>query len=321
MELTGTLSTVVCRTGTTFFHNCNEVTMELGVTKQPAASTISTYWSYNRDSLLAYIETCLIGIRGVVTEAGTGIPLAATVTVAGNIKEVTTDPDVGDYHRMLLPGTYDLVFSAPGYDSVTVNDIVVGSGDATRVDVQLVPPVSLISPNGGEQFTTNMPAEVIWTGDPASQFQVQYTEGYDTQMTEDIFERTSLGTNYITGGDRPWEITSTDAHGGTRAASTKTSMMNNHVSWLKRTVDSAQVSFWYKVSSDSGDYFNFYIDGIRQLHVSGQGDWEYFIADLTGTQELKWEYTKDSSGSAGSNRVWGGRPADDQRLHNVGGCG
>lgn len=43
--------------------------------------------------------------------------------------------DVGDYHRMLLPGTYDLTFSAGGYLPSTVTDITVTDGPATRIDV------------------------------------------------------------------------------------------------------------------------------------------------------------------------------------------
>ena len=94
--------------------------------------------------MLSYMETCLIGIRGIVTDAGTGAPLNATITVAGRNHEIYTDPDVGDYHRMLLPGTYSLTFTAAGYDPITVNNVVVTSGAATRLDVAMGegPPVT-----------------------------------------------------------------------------------------------------------------------------------------------------------------------------------
>ena len=54
-------------------------------------------------------------------------------------RDVDTDPDVGDYHRMLLPGTYTLHYDAPGYRTETVTGIAVADGPATRVDVALVP--------------------------------------------------------------------------------------------------------------------------------------------------------------------------------------
>ena len=68
----------------------------------------------------------------------TGAPIDATIEVVGIDHEVFTDPDVGDYHRILLPGNYDLTFTADGYFSQTINSVAVGSGDANRVDVSMV---------------------------------------------------------------------------------------------------------------------------------------------------------------------------------------
>lgn len=116
---------------------CNDVTIELDVPKIPSASTLPAYWSKNRESMLAYLEAVHIGVRGVVTDAENGEPLWAKVTVVGNSQAVFTDPDVGDYHRMLLPGTYTLVISAPGYFPQTIQNVEVGADEAVRVDVQL----------------------------------------------------------------------------------------------------------------------------------------------------------------------------------------
>ena len=118
---------------------CNEVTIELSNNKWPNYSQIANLWNNNRDSMLAYMELCLEGVRGVVTDSQTGLPVDATVRVTGINHDVFTDSDVGDYHRMLLPGTYSLQFSADGYDTQTISGISVGSGAATVVDVSLVP--------------------------------------------------------------------------------------------------------------------------------------------------------------------------------------
>jgi hypothetical protein len=125
------------------YRGCNEVTLELSNIKIPSASLIPQYWDENRDSMLSYMETCLIGIRGIVTGTG-GEPLACTITVAGRDHEIYSDPDVGDYHRMLLEGVYDLTFEAEGYPPLTFQDIPVSPGEATRLDVSLeaVPPVT-----------------------------------------------------------------------------------------------------------------------------------------------------------------------------------
>src|SRR5690606_10140967 len=137
---------------------CNDGTIEVSNTKSPAYSQMPTFWNENRESMLAYMETCLIGVRGVITDGDTGLPVNATMAVVGRDHNIFTDPDVGDYHRMLLPGTYTLQCTATGYEIVTVPDILVTSGNATRVDLQMGPPVSLSYPNGGEELPAGTPA-------------------------------------------------------------------------------------------------------------------------------------------------------------------
>ncbi len=284
----------------------NEVTIELSDTKIPSASQLPTLWNQNRDSMIAYMRTCLIGVRGLVTDSVTGQPLAATVTVVGRDHAVYTDPDVGDYHRMLLPGTYDLRFEADGYDPVTITGVVVNSGDATRLDVALDPPPQITYPNGGETLTAGVPVDVTWDGSATAAFQVQYTANYgDTDTVVDDFERSSLGSDYTTGGNRTWFVTTGTYHSGSRSARAG-DISDDQVSWMTRTVGGGDVSFWYRVSSESGyDFFNFYIDGSQEVHVSGLGNWTHYQTTLpAGTHELKWEYTKDYSVSGGSDTVW-----------------
>jgi len=115
----------------------NEVTIELGSNKEPPFSQVPTLWNDNREAMLSYLETSLIGLRGIVTDARTGAPLAARVQVVGRDHNVYTDPDVGDYHRMLMPGVYDVLFSADGFDATTYLDVGVPPGDAARLDAAL----------------------------------------------------------------------------------------------------------------------------------------------------------------------------------------
>lgn len=119
-------------------YGIKEVTIEISTIKKPPVSDLPQIWEENRAALLAYMEEALIGVRGLVTSADTGLPLAATIWVQGNSQEVFTDPDVGDYHRLLLPGDYTLTFEAEGYEEA-VMDVTVTSGTATRLDITLTP--------------------------------------------------------------------------------------------------------------------------------------------------------------------------------------
>ncbi|MFH1374379.1 MAG: M14 family zinc carboxypeptidase [bacterium] len=125
-----------------YWHGCREITLELSNTKLLPASQLPAHWVYNRISFLEYLEHALYGIRGIVTNQNSGLPVAAMVTVLDHdvdSTQVYTDPNVGDYHRMIEAGTYDLRFDALGYYSQTINGITVSAGAATIINVQLVP--------------------------------------------------------------------------------------------------------------------------------------------------------------------------------------
>ncbi len=115
----------------------NAVTVELGDTKRPPVADLPELWDDNRSAMLAYLQSAEMGVRGLVTDAASGLPVSAAVRVEGRDHNVFTDPDVGDYHRMLLPGTYDLRFTAPGYLPAVVEDVSVSAGVPTRLDVEL----------------------------------------------------------------------------------------------------------------------------------------------------------------------------------------
>jgi len=119
------------------FTGCIEMTIELFNTKFPAGSWIPTIWNNNRESMLSYLECVLRGVRGLVYDRKTGEPVWTKVLVQGNAQPVFSHPRVGNYHRLLLPGTYNLAFTATGYIPYRVNGVEVIDGWATRRDVPL----------------------------------------------------------------------------------------------------------------------------------------------------------------------------------------
>jgi hypothetical protein len=83
------------------------------------------------------------GIHGTVTDAQTSEPLRAAVWIDGNSIPSYTDPTVGDLHRLLLPGTYDLTVWANGYLPQTIENVAVAYGIPGQFEAQL-------EPGGGE---------------------------------------------------------------------------------------------------------------------------------------------------------------------------
>ena len=122
-----------------YFQGCREVTIELSNDKMLDADQLPAHWNYNKQSFLNYIDNVFYGIRGIVTDT-TGAPIEAMITVVDHDfdnSEVFTDPDVGDYYRMLLPGVYDITVSSYGFIPQTISNITVVDTGATRVDVEL----------------------------------------------------------------------------------------------------------------------------------------------------------------------------------------
>ncbi len=106
-----------------YFQYCREATIEISDTKLVSASQLLAHWNYNCRSFLNFIEQAGYGLRGLVTDAQTGTPLNARIFISGFDKDssqVYTDPQVGDYHRLLKGGSYNVTYSANRYLSQTI---------------------------------------------------------------------------------------------------------------------------------------------------------------------------------------------------------
>ncbi|XP_076027482.1 carboxypeptidase D [Genypterus blacodes] len=124
------------------YGNCLEITMELSCCKFPPASELHKEWDLNRESLLAYIEQVHIGVRGFVREAVNGMALSdVAITVAGINHNLTTGTH-GDFYRLLLPGSYNITATTPGYVSMTVHSVEVLEAKATELNFTLAPVAS-----------------------------------------------------------------------------------------------------------------------------------------------------------------------------------
>ncbi|MDF1544989.1 MAG: M14 family zinc carboxypeptidase [bacterium] len=127
-----------------YYNHCREATIEISDVKLISASLLPAHWEYNKRSFFDWMRQASLGVRGIVTDSLTGLPLDASVEVVGHDTEqdssvVFTDPAVGDYHRMIQSGVYSIKFSSLGYVSKTVTGVSVSDFSTTVVDVQLAP--------------------------------------------------------------------------------------------------------------------------------------------------------------------------------------
>ncbi len=121
-----------------------ETTIELSEKKltdaiNPPALSIEEFWEDNKNAMIAYIEEVHKGVYGTVLNSLDNTPVWAEISIKDISKKIYTDPDFGDYYRLLLPGSYDITISARGYYTEIISEIQVVSETPTRVDTLLTP--------------------------------------------------------------------------------------------------------------------------------------------------------------------------------------
>lgn len=125
-----------------YFHHCREVTIEISATKIIPENQLATFWSYNKRSLLDYVKQGFYGLRGVVTDSVTGMPLSAHIQILNHdidSSSVWTYPSHGDYYRLIDSGLYTIQYSSTGYYSKTIDSVHIVNNQVTLLNVQLAP--------------------------------------------------------------------------------------------------------------------------------------------------------------------------------------
>ena len=127
-------------------HGVFSFTIELGTQFIPPASQIEGICEDNLEAALILLKRSNYKtLTGHITDAETGDPVVAEIYIDGidNTgefrKPYESDLYFGRYYRLLQDGTYDVTFSAPGYESITINDIGISLFQQTVLDVELVP--------------------------------------------------------------------------------------------------------------------------------------------------------------------------------------
>jgi hypothetical protein len=149
-----------------YYQHCREVTIEISEDKSPSGSQLPQFWNSLKHSLLNYIEECLNGFNGTVTDSITGEPLEALVFIQNhdiNYSEVYSHLPEGKYYRPIKAGSYSVTYSAEGYVSKTVQ-VTTTDGAAQQVDVQLVPEGYV--PGGGEAVELHAFQQLLVYPDP-----------------------------------------------------------------------------------------------------------------------------------------------------------
>ncbi len=183
-----------------YFKHCREFTIELSNTKILQTTNLLNNWEYNYRSWLGYMEEALHGVRGIIKDACTNQPIRAKVFITGHdvdSSEVYSSRWLGNYHRPIYQGAYNITYSAPGYVSQTINNVTVADGQVVVQNIALSPaaPVANFTAastnicGGTAQFTdlTGSATSWNWTfGDGSTSTQQNPTHIYNTSGTYSV---------------------------------------------------------------------------------------------------------------------------------------
>jgi hypothetical protein len=125
-----------------YFKHCREVTIEVSSAKILPANQLQAHWNYNYRSMLNYMEESVFGFTGTVIDSVTRQPIIARVELLEHDVDsslVYSSLPLGDYHRPVKNGTYDLVFSATGYSPKTISNVQIDNYQIISNNIELVP--------------------------------------------------------------------------------------------------------------------------------------------------------------------------------------
>lgn len=112
--------------------------IEISNNKQPPSSQIMTFYNNNKPAMIEMISRSTWGISGMITDSATGEPLRASIWI-NDYYPVYSDPEVGDFHKYIIPGNYIVKIRANGYKTKTLTNITVPLTGCIEVNAELVP--------------------------------------------------------------------------------------------------------------------------------------------------------------------------------------
>ena len=114
------------------------------------------------------------------------------------------------------------------------------------------------------------------------------------------------GLTWTTSGNPPWVGQTAVSHDGTDAARSGAIAHSGTTTIQTTLTGPGTITFWWKVSSEATkDFLRFYVGTTEMAAISGEVEWESKSFNLnSGSQTVKWTYSKNSSISVGLDRGW-----------------
>ncbi len=111
---------------------------------------------------------------------------------------------------------------------------------------------------------------------------------------------------WATGGSASWSVQSTTTHDGVAALKSGAIGVGQQT-WFQATTNGpGSLMFWWKVSSASNNYLQFYINTQLVSQIAGNVGWNQYVGyiGMSNPVTLKWVYSNSNGAASGSNAGW-----------------
>ena len=121
------------------FSNCFEITVELSCCKYPKDEELEIEWRNNKNSMMKYLESVHIGIKGIVSFEN-GTRSGETEIYVEDNKKAIKSTNQGEYWRLLPPGKYKIIAQHSIQKSLRseIISVEVKPGEVLRQDLTLL---------------------------------------------------------------------------------------------------------------------------------------------------------------------------------------
>jgi PKD repeat protein len=196
------------------YAQCREETIECSNSKMPNPNQLPNFWNYNKASLFLYMNQCLYGVHGTVTDSITSEPLEATITILDHDDEfslVESHLPIGDFHRPIKGGSYTLIVSKDGYCPKMI-DFTVSDYETVNLDVQLVPGSCLLPNFSASTTQIALGGSVVFTDHSFGEI-VSWSWFFEGGTPSTSTQQNPTGIVYNEAGTFDVSLTITDADG------------------------------------------------------------------------------------------------------------
>lgn len=285
------------------YAQCREVTIECSNTKLPNGNQLPNFWNINKNSIFAFMNQCLYGIHGTVTDAANNQPLNATITIADHdnaFSIVESHLPAGDYHRPIKGGTYDVTFACNGYYPQT-HTITVADGETVTFDVQLEAGEGLIPDFSANLTSVSLGGSANFTDNTWGANLVSWEWSFEGGEPAISNEQNPMGITYNQIGTYDVTLTVTNAEGQTESITKHDYItVSEAYNMFNGTITTCNALFYDDGGpqgnySDRKDYTMTFMPATPDAMIeavftefSTEGGWDYmYVYDGTSTSDTQ----------------------------------